>query len=118
MPVGADNIHLLHPAVEVGSHRIFGSLHATHSRIGWVVLVRLPKEIDNNDVNSLRISSNNCKDVVSDHESDEHTDDNKLAMSNNEHLAIQIVEESITRMNDFKFQIAVPFRYINSILFE
>ena len=63
-------------------------------------------------MDTFPISDNNHSDAPSNHEFDVQVDDDKLGMSNDDRLAKKIVEESITRVNHFKFQIAVLFRHI------
>ena len=91
------------------SHRVSGSLHAHHSHVGWVISGCVPKTVETFQL----ITDENSKDNDSNHEFDERTDDEKLTVSNDDRLAMEIVERTIQCVNHYKFQIAVPFRHIN-----
>ena len=41
------------------------------------------------------------------------TDDDEITLSNDDRVAMEIVELTIKRVDQFKFQIAVPFRHMN-----
>ena len=55
----------------------------------------------------------NLKDNDTDHEFEEKTDDERLMVSNDDRVAMEIVERTIKRIDQYKFQIAVSFRHIN-----
>ena len=54
------------------------------------------------------------KDNDTDHEFEEKTDDERLMVSNDDRVAMEIVEHTIKRGNHYKFQIAMPSRHIKS----
>ena len=53
------------------------------------------------------------KNNPSEHEFDEQTDDEELTISNDDRVAMEIVECMIKCVDQYKFQIAMPFRHIN-----
>ena len=52
------------------------------------------------------------KNNPSEHEFDEQTDDEELTISNVDHVTMEIVDRTTKRVDQYKFQIAVPFRHI------
>ena len=111
MLVGAYNTHLLTTLDEPSAHRVSSSLHSRHSPIGWIIsgcVSETEKSFQLLQYEPLKVN-------ISVHEFDDRADDEKLMVSNDDHLAIEIVERTIKRVDQYKFQIAVPFRHIKVV---
>ena len=109
MLIGADNIHLLGTMDEPSAHRVSGSLHARHSPVGWIISGCIPEIKEHFQL----IKDEPLKNNPWEHEFDKQTDDEELTISNDDRFAMEIVERMIKRVDQYKFQIAMPFRHIN-----
>jgi hypothetical protein len=79
--------------------------------VGWVIAGRLPDKKFNKMIADSENKGSPPGDMSSDSDFSAHTDDEERALSTHDRLAMKMVDESITRTNDFKFQLAVPFKH-------
>ena len=89
--ISVDNIHLLTTLDEPSAHCVSGSLHARHSPVRWII----SGCVSETEESFQLIQYEPLKDNISEHEFDERTDDEKLTVSNDDHVAMEIVERTI-----------------------
>ena len=109
MLIGSDNVNLFEALDEPFSHRVSVSLHDCHSPVGWIISGSVPEMKENYHLTE--------KEFITEkpwqHEFDEETDDEEIILSNDDRVAMEIVECTIKRVDQFKFQFFEPFRRIH-----
>ena len=107
MLIGADKVNLLEAMDDPSAHRV--SLHARHSLVGWIISGCVPKIKENYHLTEYKFLNED----PSEHEFDQQTDDEEPTLSNDDRVAMEIVECTNNRVDQYKAQIAVLFRHIN-----
>ena len=109
MLINSDNVNLLEATDDPSAHRVSGSLHACHSLVGWIISGCVPEIKENYHLTEYKFLNED----PSENEFDERTDDEEPTLSNDEHVAMEIMECTIKGVDQYKFQIAVPFRHLS-----
>ena len=95
------------PRNETEAHLVSGSLHATHTLVGWIITGYECVMPD-----TYHLSTPTLLDEDSQQDFEELPDGMDIAFSNEDRLGMEIVNRTIKRVDDHKFQIAVPLRHI------
>ena len=82
---------------EPSAHHVSGSLHARHSPVGWIISGCISETKENFQL----IQDEPLKDNPSDHEFNKKTDDEELTVSNDNRVAMEIVEHTIKRVDQY-----------------
>ena len=105
---GAAHPRITNAMDEPSAHHVSGLLHARHSPVGWIISGCVPEIKQNYHLTEYKFLNDN----PSEHEFDEQTDSEKMLISNDDHVAMEIVERTIKRVDQYKFQITMPFSHI------
>ena len=108
--IGVGNVELLLPRTGEEFHRVSGSFHTTSTRVGWIIARNHVME----ETYPLTILMLPAEDNTEDFE--ETPNDDEAALLKEDRRTIEVVECTIKRVDNFKFQIAVPLRHISLIL--
>jgi hypothetical protein len=83
---------------------------ATHTSLGWTIASTIPNQEPMKLIAHITEREDTENDVEECDDFEQHSDDEDRAISTHDRIAMKLVDDSIKRENDFKLQLAVPFK--------
>ena len=106
--ISADHVELLLPPTRNEFRRIPGNLRVIRTCIGWIVTGNEHAMTETYHLTAPVFPDNNSQ-----QDFDELPNDDETAPSTEDRHAMEIVDRTIKRVDEFKFQIAVPLKHIS-----